>query len=108
MKKPRPWKPYRRKRAVRKLKANRTYLDAFEEAVILRDIASFGGSYVTARELRLKFPMRYGSYLNTRLKNMAVGKMWGRPQLDRRRIGLGGTAFAYKLTEVETIKREAA
>lgn len=90
------------------VKADLTYLQAYEEAVILRDIASFGGGYVSAAELRLRFPMRYSpTRLPITLKRMTTRKQWtGHAPLTSRLNHK--RRLSYKLAEVEAVKRQVA
>ena len=66
----RAWKPSKRRR---RIKPNRSYLMAYEESIIVRDLIAIGGS-ATARELRRQYPMRYHpTYLVVVLNRMAKG-----------------------------------
>jgi hypothetical protein len=65
----------RRRRKLRRTpapKRNLAYLREYEEQIILRDLRELcrDGAMVSVKEMRLRFPMRYGTMLPTVLKRM--------------------------------------
>lgn len=74
MTKPKKWKPYRPRKRRRKFKSNRTYLEAYEEGMILGDMRAIVGdsaTYVGTRDFELHAPGRYNHrYLRVAMKRL--------------------------------------
>lgn len=90
-----------RRRALRRFKRNRTYLDTAVARFILLDMERLGGS-VTPRELDRAYPMRY----NTRYLHAAMKRMAQEGLLERGSFGFGGRH--YKLADEPPAHKDAA
>lgn len=87
----------------RKFVRNREHLRAYEQQVILLDIAGLGGT-ATVPELLLRYPGRYHRPMLER----ALHSMWRDGHLTRRRVGFLNRRSAYRYTPTANEGRAVA